>query len=641
MGRQPVPLNDAAAEPGATIPEVPPTATAADEPPRPSFWRQLRFKVIAPYLALALILAIAGTYFLARVLAERMHERLLNQLWEAGHYATDQVVYVERELLTSLRAIARTQGVAEALQQPELDRERLRDLVYPIAANAGLELVEITDTGGTVLLSLHRNRSITGTLRYSETHGSDLGDWPLVQRVQQQELDDIGDKFAGLVRTPEGWRFYISGPIKDTTDGHMVGVVLVGIPVPQLVARMAGQPSANPAAAAAPTGRREITIYDADGQVIASTLATIPPISADFYRQVQEEQDLRYLGRRLHVAEQEIELAFGSFDARHGADLAVFSVALPSQQQEQALTQLAMAALFSLAVVAVVLLGIWVSAQIVRPIRDLVHAAGRVEQGDLAQKVVVSTDDEIGLLAHAFNRMVQGLRVKEYIRDAFGRFVSRDVSESLLRGEIRLQGEKRVTSMLFADIRDFTRLSEQYAPDVMVRILNDYFTAMVEVAQQCGGTVNKFGGDSTLVIFGAPVYHADHADRAVQAALGMRRRLAQLNAARLTRGEVPIRMGIGINTGEVVAGTVGSSDRMEYTVIGDAVNLSARVQGLNKEFPEYDIMISEYTLAALVDRERYAIRSLGAMTLKGKTGAVGIYAVIGLLERDDGKPAGT
>ncbi len=610
-------------------------------PPRPPFWAQLRFRVITPYLALALILAVAGTFFLARIFAERLHERLLTQLWEAGHYATDEVVYIERELLTSLRAIARTQGVAQAVQGN--DRQTLYHLIYPIALNGDLDLVEITAPDGTILLSLHRENPPANAADYAVTSGDSLHDWYLVQQVAAGRVDDIGDKFADLVHAPWGWCFYISGPIKE--DGKLVGTVLVGMHMPRMVERMAGKAGLTATRLTRlPTGR-EVTIYDSEGQIIATTIADAPvsalQISPDWYGQVVQAQDFRYLGRRIPVHEGEVEEAFGSFDARHGADLAVFSVAVPSQQREQALTQIALAALFSLAVVAVVLVGIWVSARIVRPILELVHAARQVERGELLHKVVVSTEDEIGLLGHAFNRMVQGLRVKEYIRDAFGRFVSRDVSESILQGRIRLQGEKRVTSMLFADIRDFTRLSEEYAPDAMVRILNEYFTAMVEVAQSFGGTVNKFGGDSTLVIFGAPVHHHDHADRAVRSALKMRRRLAQLNAERVTRGEVPIRMGIGINTGEVVAGTVGSVDRMEYTVIGDAVNLSARVQGLNKEFPEYDILISEYTHTALQDRESYSIRNLGAMSLKGKSEPVGIFAIVGPAEQVDEGQAGT
>lgn len=605
-----------------------------------SFWSRLRFKIIAPYLALALILAVAGTFFLTRIFAERLQEQLQNELQQAGRYATDEVVYIERELLTHLRAIARTQGVAESLNRGDL--EKLRQLVHPLVVNAAVDNVEIVALDGRGVLSLHRV-STEGYPIYTDTQRLATYDWNLVRRVMAGEIDDIGDKFADLVHTPWGWCFYISGPIQQ--NGQTVGVVLVGIPVPQMIRRLAGHTAPDEESATDTASQREITIYDADGQVIATTfpdsLLPLLPISPGLYRAVQENQDFRYLGRSLQNGGTDIEEAFGSFDARHGADLAVFSVSAPGHQREQLLTQVLMALTFSLAVLAVVLVGLLVSAQIVRPLLGLVQAASRVERGDLSHKVLSSTEDELGLLAHAFNRMIQGLRTKEYIRDAFGRFVSREVSESLLRGEIRLQGENRVVSMLFADIRDFTRLSEQYDPDVMVRILNDYFSAMVEVAQDHGGTVNKFGGDSTLVIFGAPIHHADHANRAVESALLMRRRLSQLNTERLTRGEVPIRMGIGINTGEVVAGTVGSPDRMEYTVIGDAVNLSARVQGLNKEYPEYDILISEYTLQALHEQERYTIRSLGATTLKGKSETVRIYAVLNHAETTYAQRTGT
>lgn len=627
---------------------APPEKTAVGVPPQPSFWVRLRFKIIAPYLLLALILALAGSFFLARVFAERLHERLLSQLWEAGHRATDEVVYVERELLTTLRAIARTEGVAAAVLAG--DGARLHRLIHPIAANAGCDFVEIVALNGRGLYSLHRQETITTPLNYVQSTGlASYADWLPFQKSFTIGLDDIGNKFAGLVQAPWGWAFYISGPIR--SEGRTVGVVMVGMSLQRLARRMAGQgdPIMGTMVAPSPffTRPAELTLYDPLGRVIATTFRDIPTstlqITPDFFRLVwqgQTEPEFFYPGRSLLLHGEALEEAFGIFEARHGEeDMAVFSVALPGYQREIGFIQASLAVLFSLAVFAVILLGLWISARIVQPIQTLVRAARRVELGDLRQKVFVYSEDEVGLLAHAFNRMIQGLRLKEYIRDAFGRFVSREVSEALLRGEIRLQGERRTASMLFADIRDFTRLSEEYDPEEMVRILNECFTAIVEVAQAYGGTVNKFGGDSTLIIFGTPVPHADHAERALETALQIRRRLAQINAERLTRGEAPIRMGIGINTGEVVAGTVGSPDRLEYTVIGDAVNLSARVQGLNKEFPEYDILISEYTYQVLPERERYAIRHLGKMALKGKSEAVGILAVLGRSESDDAREA--
>ncbi len=639
------PTTDTEAE--RSTPKPPEKGVAGTPPSPPSFWARLRFKIIAPYLLLALILAVAGSFFLARVFAERLHERLLSQLWEAGHQATDEVVYVERELLATLRAVARTEGVAAAVFAN--DPARLHRLIYPIAANAGCDFVEIVAINGRGLYSLHRQETITTPLNYVYSTGlASYSDWIPFQKIFTIGLDDIGNKFAGLVQAPWGPSFYISGPIR--SEGRTVGVVLVGMSLQRLAQRMAGR--GDPVLgtfAPSPFLPRpaEVTLYDPQGRVLATTFRDIPTstlqISPDFFHLVWRGQagpEFYYPGRSLILHGETLEEAFGIFEARHGEeDMAVFSVALPGYQREIGFIQASLALLFSLAVFAVILLGLWISARIVQPIQTLVKAAHRVERGDLRQKVFIRAEDEVGLLAHAFNRMIQGLRLKEYIRDAFGRFVSREVSEALLRGEIRLQGERRTASMLFADIRDFTRLSEEYHPEEMVRILNECFTAVVEVAQTHGGTVNKFGGDSTLIVFGTPVHYADHAERALETALEIRRRLAQINAERLTQGEAPIRMGIGINTGEVVAGTVGSPDRLEYTVIGDAVNLSARIQGLNKEFPEYDILISEYTCQALPERERYAIRNLGKMTLKGKSEAVGIFAVLGRSESDDPKEA--
>jgi adenylate cyclase len=265
----------------------------------------------------------------------------------------------------------------------------------------------------------------------------------------------------------------------------------------------------------------------------------------------------------------------------------------------------------------------------VQPVRELVQATHRVAEGDLHTEVPVRGADEIGMLAQAFNEMVQGLREREFIKDAFGRLVAHEVRDQILSGAVTLHGEARVVTTLFTDIREFTRLSEKYDPQEVVEFLNEYFTVVVGAVEVYDGTVNEFGGDSTLVIFGAPQRQPDHASRAIQAGLEIRRRLGELNARRIARGDVPIHTGIGVNTGEVVAGTIGSEQRMEYTVIGDAVNVSARIQGLTKEYLGYDILVSQATYEALgEDREQFRFQNLGQATIRGKREPVTLYALI-------------
>jgi adenylate cyclase len=200
--------------------------------------------------------------------------------------------------------------------------------------------------------------------------------------------------------------------------------------------------------------------------------------------------------------------------------------------------------------------------------------------------------DELALLANAYNQMVAGLQEREWLRDMFGRFVSHEVAEAIRSGQVRLEGENRVVSVLFCDIRGFTARSERSTPEEVVALLNEYLPVVVEAAQAHAGTVNKFGGDSTLVIYGAPRWLQESAYQAVLTALEMRAGLVRLNDRLVKRGEEPIRIGVGINTGMALAGAVGPEERQEYTVIGDTVNLASRIEALNKQYPEHDVLIS-------------------------------------------------
>ncbi|UCC63251.1 MAG: HAMP domain-containing protein, partial [Anaerolineae bacterium] len=195
-----------------------------------------------------------------------------------------------------------------------------------------------------------------------------------------------------------------------------------------------------------------------------------------------------------------------------------------------------------IAVLAGVLLAQAVGGAATAPLRQLAAGVRRVGQGDLAAQFRVDTQDELALLARAFNQMVAGLREREWLRDMFGRFVSHEVAEAIRTGQVRLEGENRVVSVLFCDIRDFTARSEQSTPEEMVALLNEYLPVVVEAAQAHGGTVNKFGGDSSLIIYGAPRPLQESAYRAVLTALEMRANLEGLNQRLAARGETPIRI---------------------------------------------------------------------------------------------------
>jgi class 3 adenylate cyclase len=282
-----------------------------------------------------------------------------------------------------------------------------------------------------------------------------------------------------------------------------------------------------------------------------------------------------------------------------------------------------------IAVLGGVLLAQAIGGAVTAPVRELATGVRRVGQGDLSVQFEVNTKDELAMLADAYNRMVLGLQEREWLRDMFGRFVSREVAEAIRSGQVRLAGENRVVSVLFCDIRGFTARSEQHTPEEMVALLNEYLPVVVEAAQHHEGTVNKFGGDSTLIIYGAPKHLQESAYQAVLTALDMRADLDVLNARLVAQGEAPIRIGVGINTGMALAGAVGPEERQEYTVIGDTVNLASRIEALNKQYPDYDVLISGETYQALGTRRvEFEFVDLGEIQIRGKARPVHVWAVV-------------
>ncbi len=225
----------------------------------------------------------------------------------------------------------------------------------------------------------------------------------------------------------------------------------------------------------------------------------------------------------------------------------------------------------------------------------------------------------------AYQYAVEG-REKRRVKRLFSRYVSKDVYQQLLASpdEVRLGGARRHMTVLFADIRGFTSVSERGQPESIVAQLNQYFSAMVPLVFAHHGTVDKFVGDMIMALFGAPLDDAEHADHAVQTALAMTGELARLNTEWAAEGWPTLDIGVGINTGDMVAGNLGSQAIMSYTVIGDNVNLGARLEALTRRF-QTRIIISEATRLAL--KGRYDIRTLGTVTVKGKSVPVDVSEV--------------
>jgi adenylate cyclase len=260
-----------------------------------------------------------------------------------------------------------------------------------------------------------------------------------------------------------------------------------------------------------------------------------------------------------------------------------------------------------------------VYAPSLQPIRDLAEGTERVAAGDYSRRLPVVQDDDLGALAASFNRMQAGLAERQRLQAAFGTYVDPALAARLLQqGDDVFTGERREVTVMFVDIRDFTPFAEANTAEETVSRLNALFEIVVPAVVDAGGHVNKFLGDGALAVFGAPNDLADHAGAAVNAAALICRLVAERFANAL-------RIGIGINTGVVIAGTIGGGGKLEFTLIGDTVNVAARVEQLTKTTGDA-VLLTQQTVDALVARPP-GLTDRGAHALKGKSAPTEVFGL--------------
>ncbi|OBB11944.1 cyclase [Mycobacteriaceae bacterium 1482268.1] len=254
-----------------------------------------------------------------------------------------------------------------------------------------------------------------------------------------------------------------------------------------------------------------------------------------------------------------------------------------------------------------------------RPIRDLAEGTERVALGNYSQRLPVVQDDDLGALAGSFNRMQAGLAERQRLQAAFGTYVDPGLASRLLeQGDDVFTGERREVTVMFVDIRDFTLFAETNTAEDVVARLNALFEIVVPAVVDAGGHVNKFLGDGALAVFGAPNDLADHSDAALNAAVLIQRLVAE-------RFDGELRIGIGINTGVVIAGTIGGGSKLEFTLIGDAVNVAARVEQLTKTTGD-TILVTQHTVEASARRPSGLV-DRGPHALKGKSAAIQVFGL--------------
>jgi|GEM_PF-1161056 len=289
------------------------------------------------------------------------------------------------------------------------------------------------------------------------------------------------------------------------------------------------------------------------------------------------------------------------------------------------------AALFS------IIMGARLASLMSRALSRVNDALRKLEQQEYVHVDAIKTGDELEDLALGFNTMVDGLKERDKLRTTFGKYMTQTVMDHLLAGKVALGGESITVTILFSDIRSFTSISEKMDAQSLVGLLNEYFTEMVSIVMEEDGVVDKYIGDAIMAVFGAPVNKPDDAIRAVRAAVRMREALAHLNVRLAERGVPELKTGIGIHTGEVVAGNIGSEARMEYTVIGDAVNLASRLESSTKEMG-VNVLISDETYELVKDVT--VARPLREITVKGRVKPVLAYEVTAIKDAHERPPEG-
>lgn len=289
------------------------------------------------------------------------------------------------------------------------------------------------------------------------------------------------------------------------------------------------------------------------------------------------------------------------------------------------LLKLGFAAL-GLALIAAVGLAAVLAGRAATPLEKIRASLQQIATGDWSTRVEVHSKDEFGKVADAVNGLAIALRDRENLKGALARYVSRDVADQVLQDAAlpSLRGVRREITVLIADIRNFTALSEKLGPDALVRFLNIFFEHAIEAVFKHGGTLDKFLGDGLLAIFNAPLDDPDHRANAVKAALEILRRIGDLQREMKEEHDIDFRVGIGIHSGTAVVGNVGSTERMEYTAIGETVNVASRIESLNKEYGT-DILASE--TVAVGNGGEFTFQEVAEARLRGVGRLVKVFTV--------------
>ncbi|RLC01902.1 MAG: hypothetical protein DRH90_15180 [Deltaproteobacteria bacterium] len=461
--------------------------------------------------------------------------------------------------------------------------------------------------------------------------------------------------YQGALQLSEGTMDGVTSPYIDAGSGHptitffrkvvhadqsFVGVLGVDIDVEVASKSLTAEHPAPPGGLKSLVKSDGTILIHVDPAMVGTNINSIDdPLHKHLSKDIRKLE----LASQQYMEKRQDTMWFGGFHRAEGTDLVlVFMVPADSILKPLNRLHIEMIGFGTALVVLLIVLLVLMLRKITFPLLMLTRSAVRISHnGSYQDPLDVNSRDEVGKLTRAFNSMMEGLRQRDFIRETFGRYVTKEVVEQLLETPdgLKLGGESREVTIMLSDLRGFTPLTEHLEPDQVVNLLNRYFGEMESIISVHQGTINEFLGDAILTFFGAPVHHADHAQKAVSCAVAMQLAMRDFNTRNEAIGLSPLSMGIGINTGNVIVGNIGSQNRAKYGVVGHTINLTSRVEG---SAMGGQVLITESTFEKI--RLNIETRGTRTINLKGVDQGVTIYDVKAVtkptpLELPDEEPA--
>ncbi|MBI2496528.1 MAG: HAMP domain-containing protein [Opitutae bacterium] len=515
-------------------------------------------------------------------------------------------------LAGSARVMSSDYPIRQLMMQDPVDERTLRSALVTYSERVNAPVITLFSLEGEVI-------ALTDEVLGKENVG------PFAELIRQATRDDL-EQISGYS--------YLAGRL------HVLVVVPLYAPAPNVAAwfGVAYPIDTKFAQAIKSTTRLDVTFMSDDPdvqppRVLSTTLdgpmaeAIARHMAADKNSPLQSEV-VTLKGDPYVTLYQRLDL-LGEAPVRIALQRPLMAELAPARELENIVLLISLAAL-----AAATLAALWIARGVSQPLQQLADHTQHVATGDYTRHIDLPREDELGQLATAFNHMTAGLAERDRVRDLLGKVVSPEIATQLLQSDLQLGGEEREVTILFCDLRDFTGMSEKMNPTDVLALLNRYLDRMSTIIEKHGGVIDKYIGDAIMALFGAPITDPGAAGKALAASREMAQALNALNrelaaeaaaAPALSRPK-GLAFGIGINTARVVAGNMGSKTRLNYTVIGDGVNLASRLESLTKD-PAYDtpIIISEATLRAIPNPP--PARELGEVRVKGKAGTVKIFAL--------------